>query len=103
MKVLLLVSLYCHFSLIIVQALDQIAGETPQISGVEATLLIASVLSAFCGPLLLGGQITEFLAPSAAALSAAIGIGAEYTGKVAVADGKEIAAASIQCAAEAEG
>ena len=36
-------------------------------------------------------------------VSAAIGIGAEYTGKVAVADGKEVAAAAIRCAAEAEG
>ena len=35
-------------------------------------------------------------------VSAAIGIGAEYVGKVAVADGKEVAAQSIQCAAEAE-
>jgi hypothetical protein len=62
-----------------------------------------AVLSAASGPLLLGGKITEFLAPSAAAFTAAIGIGAEYTGKVAVADGKEVAAATIQCAAEAEG
>jgi hypothetical protein len=53
--------------------------------------------------LVLGGRLTEFVAPSAAAFTAAIGIGAEYTGKVAVADGKEVAAASIQCAAEAEG
>lgn len=36
-------------------------------------------------------------------VSAAIGIGAEYAGKVAVADGKEVAAQSIQCAAESEG
>ena len=35
-------------------------------------------------------------------VSAAIGIGAEYTGKVAVADGKEVAATTLQCAAEAE-
>jgi len=33
---------------------------------------------------------------------AAVGIGAEYVGKTAVADGKEVAAISIQCAAEAE-
>jgi len=80
-----------------------VAGQRPQLSGLEATLLSLAVLSAASGPLLLGGKITEFLAPSAAAFSAAIGIGAEYTGKVAVADGKEVAAATIQCAAEAEG
>ena len=83
--------------------LDLVAGQKPQLSGLEATLLSLAVLSAASGPLLLGGKITEFLAPSAAAFTAAIGIGAEYTGKVAVADGKEVAAATIQCAAEAEG
>jgi len=36
-------------------------------------------------------------------VAASIGIGAEFVGRVAVADGKEVAAASIQCAAEAEG
>ena len=36
-------------------------------------------------------------------VAAAIGIGAEYVGGVSVADGKEVAAATIQCAAEAEG
>ena len=36
-------------------------------------------------------------------VSAAIGIGAEYVGRVAVADGKEVAASTIMCAAEAEG
>lgn len=36
-------------------------------------------------------------------VSAAIGIGAEYVGRVSVADGKEVAASTIQCAAEAEG
>lgn len=85
------------------QFLDLIAGQKPQLSALEATLLSLAVLSAASGPLVLGGKITEFLAPSAAAFAAAIGIGAEYTGKVAVADGKEVAAATIQCAAEAEG
>jgi hypothetical protein len=85
------------------QLLDNLAGQRPQLSALEAVLLSAAVLSAAGGPLLLGGHITEFLAPFAAAFTAAIGIGAEYTGKVAVADGKEIAASTIQCAAEAEG
>ena len=85
------------------QFLDLVAGQRPQLSFLEASLLSLAVLSAASGPLLLGGKITEFLAPSAAAFTAAIGIGAEYTGKVAVADGKEVAAATIQCAAEAEG
>lgn len=86
-----------------VQALDRIAAQTPQLSAWEATLLCGAVLSAVSGPVLLGGHITEFLAPASAAFCAAIGIGAEFTGKVAVADGKEVAAAAMQCAAEAEG
>jgi EF-hand domain pair len=40
--------------------------------------------------------------PTPKKVCAAIGIGAEYVGKTAVADGKEIAAISIQCSAEAE-
>lgn len=85
------------------QLLDNLAGSKPQISLLESFLLTAAVFSAASGPVLMGGHITEFLAPSAAAFTAAIGIGAEYTGKVAVADGKEVAASAIQCAAEAEG
>ena len=84
------------------QSLDRIAGQKPQLSALEVTLLSSAVLSAAFGPVLFG-QITEFLAPAAAAFSAAIGIGAEFTGKVAVADGKEVAAAALQCSAEAEG
>ena len=79
------------------------AGRRSQLSKIELLLLSGAVFSAASGPLLFGGQITEFLAPSAAAFTAAIGIGAEYSGKVAVADGKEVAAAALQCSAEAEG
>jgi hypothetical protein len=86
-----------------VQLLDTLAGQRPQLSRLEFTLLFSAVVSAATSPLLLGGHVAEFLAPSAAAFTAIIGIGAEYTGKVAVADGKEIAAATMQCSAEAEG
>lgn len=86
-----------------VQLLDVIAGEKPQLSALEFSLLATAVVSAASGPLLpLGNSLTEFLAPSAAAFCAAIGIGAEYVGKIAVADGKEVAAQTIICAAEAE-
>jgi hypothetical protein len=86
-----------------VQLLDTLAGQRPQLSALEFSLLFTAVATAATSPLLLGGHVAEFLAPSAAAFTAAIGIGAEYTGKVAVADGKEIAAATMQCSAEAEG
>lgn len=85
-----------------VQQLDRLAGQTPQLSILEFSLLTGAVLAAASGPFLMNGHVTGVLAPSAAALTAAIGIGAEYTGRVAVADGKEIAASCIQCAAEAE-
>jgi hypothetical protein len=91
------------FDICIVQLLDRLAGQKPQLSAFEFTLLSSAVLSSICSPLFLNGRLAEFIAPSAAAFTAAIGIAAEYTGKVAVADGKEVAAASIQCAAEAEG
>lgn len=87
------------------QLLDNITAEKPQISQLEITLLSLSVALAGSGPIFFtdGAKVAEVLAPACAALSAAIGIGAEYTGKVAVADGKEVAAATLQCAAEAEG
>lgn len=93
-----------RFFLTEVQLLDNITAEKPQLSRLEVTLLFSSVMAACAGPLFPDGlKIAEVLAPAAAALNAAVGIGAEYTGKVAVADGKEVAAAALQCAAEAEG
>lgn len=86
------------------QLLDNITAQKPQLSRLEITLLSFSVIAAGSGPVFFmdGAKVAEVLAPACAALSAAIGIGAEYTGKVAVADGKEVAAATLQCAAEAE-
>lgn len=116
------------------QLLDKVAGQKPQLTALELTILTTSVAAAASGPWVLGGKLTEFLAPTAAAckcrvivghsvfipgpkyprfyfdndadialVSAAIGIGAEYVGRVSVCDGKEVAAATIQCSAEAEG
>jgi len=84
-----------------VQLLDRLAGQKPQLSILEFTLLASAVTAAAVSPLI--GHLANVVAPSSAAFVAALGISAEYSGKVAVADGKEIAAASIQCAAEAEG
>lgn len=88
------------------QLLDNITAEKPQLSQLEITLLTVSVALSGSGPMFFpaeqGYKIAEVLAPACAAFSAAIGIGAEYTGKVAVADGKEVAACTLQCAAEAE-
>ncbi|CAB9521909.1 Putative calmodulin-like protein [Seminavis robusta] len=83
------------------EMLDELAGQKSQLNTLEATILAGCIAAAASGPLI-GGSLTEFVAPSAAALCAAIGVGAEYVGKTAVADGKELAAISLQCAAEAE-
>eukprot|EP00532_Pseudo-nitzschia_australis_P015235 CAMPEP_0168273078 /NCGR_PEP_ID=MMETSP0141_2-20121125/16555_1 /TAXON_ID=44445 /ORGANISM="Pseudo-nitzschia australis, Strain 10249 10 AB" /LENGTH=647 /DNA_ID=CAMNT_0008214539 /DNA_START=390 /DNA_END=2333 /DNA_ORIENTATION=+ len=85
------------------QLLDNLAGQRPQLTALELIMLSASVTAASSSPWIMGGQLTEVLPPTAAAFSAAIGIGAEYVGRVAVADGKEVAAATICCASEAEG
>lgn len=83
--------------------LDNLASLQPQLSGTEVGLLLGAVVASGIGPIAFPGtSVTEVLAPAAAAFTASITIGSEYIGRVAVADGKEIAANTIQCAAEAE-
>jgi len=84
------------------QMLDRMVIQKPQLSTLEFSLLCLSVIAAASGPFL-GGEVTSVLSPASAAFSAAIGIGAEYVGKVAVADSKEVAASALSCSAEAEG
>jgi hypothetical protein len=50
-----------------VQLLDKAAGQKPQLTALELTLLSISVAAAASGPWLVGGKLTEFLAPAAAA------------------------------------
>ncbi|KAL7545705.1 hypothetical protein ACHAWF_009058 [Thalassiosira exigua] len=83
--------------------LDNVASLQPQLSAAEVGLLLGAVVASGIGPAAFPGtSVTEVLAPAAAAFTASITIGSEYIGRVAVADGKEIAANTIQCAAEAE-
>ena len=51
----------------IVQLLDRMAGQKPQLTSLELILLSTSVMAAASGPWILGGTLTEFLAPTAAA------------------------------------
>ena len=51
-------------------------------------------------PFVLPVKLVEVLVPSMAALSAAIGLSVEYVGKTSVARGKQIAAVTLQAAAE---
>lgn len=88
-----------------VQLLDLVADDQRnQLSPWEISLLGLSVVAAALSPILFPDtpRLVEVMAPATAAFSASIGIGAEYTGKVAVANGKEVAAAAIICAAESE-
>jgi len=82
--------------------LDNVAGRTPQLTRLELTLLFSTIFVSAISPAIVSVKVVEVLVPSMAALSAAVGISAEYVGKVAVSNGKEIAALAIQAAAEAE-
>ena len=81
--------------------LDDVAGQTQLTSGI--LLLATSVAMSAISPSMFSIKVVEVLVPSMAALSAAVGISAEYVGRVAVSNGKEIAALAMQAAAEAEG
>lgn len=89
-----------------VQLLDSVADDQRnQLSVWEFVCLGLSVTVAAAAPIMFpdSPRLVEVVAPATAAFSASIGIGAEYSGKVAVANGKEVAAAAIICAAESEG
>eukprot|EP00560_Eucampia_antarctica_P009720 CAMPEP_0197829402 /NCGR_PEP_ID=MMETSP1437-20131217/5845_1 /TAXON_ID=49252 ORGANISM="Eucampia antarctica, Strain CCMP1452" /NCGR_SAMPLE_ID=MMETSP1437 /ASSEMBLY_ACC=CAM_ASM_001096 /LENGTH=456 /DNA_ID=CAMNT_0043431041 /DNA_START=61 /DNA_END=1428 /DNA_ORIENTATION=+ len=86
--------------------LDSVADDQRnQLSLWEFLCLGLAVTTAAAAPIMFpdSPRLVEVVAPATAAFSASIGIGAEYTGKVAVANGKEVAAAAIICAAESEG
>ena len=72
-------------------------GSRPRVSVGEGALLGTSVALSTASPLLFGEKVIELLVPSAALLIAAVGVSAEYGGRVATANGKEIAAASLRC------
>jgi len=83
--------------------LDNLVSSKITLSKTEFSLLFGAIITSGMGPIAFPGtSVTELLAPAAAAFTASITIGSEYLGRVAVADGKEIAANTIQCAAEAE-
>eukprot|EP01035_Chromulina_nebulosa_P020004 gene20004-25977_t len=85
-----------------VDFLDEVATRTPQLTKLEFAVLFSSVLVSAISPSILSVKIVEVIVPSMAALAASVGISAEYVGKVAVSNGKEISALAIQAAAEAE-
>lgn len=82
--------------------LDEAADTATSLSPVETVVLSSTVAIAFFSPYLLSAKVVELLVPAMSTLSAAVGFSAEYLGKVAVSQGKEIAATTLQAAAEAE-
>lgn len=81
---------------------DDLASRTPQLTTFEIAILLTTISLSALSPFFLDIEIIEFLVPSLAALSASVGISAEYIGKIAVSNGKELAALAIVAAAEAE-
>lgn len=82
--------------------LDSVVGGKAQLSGTEFIILAGCAATAGLSPFLFSLKVTEVLVPSCAALSAAVGVSAEYVGRTSVSNGKEIAAVTVQAAAEAE-
>lgn len=82
--------------------LDDVTSSRSQLTNTELFVLTSTVAVAAGSPFVLPVKLVEVLVPSMAALSAAIGLSAEYVGKTSVAKGKEIAAVTLQAAAEAE-
>ena len=85
-----------------VDMLDQAVASKPKLSASSVLILGSTVFISATAPFLLTEKLVEFLVPSMSALCAAVGLSAEYRGKVEVARGKEIAAITLQAAAEAE-
>lgn len=60
------------------QELDTVVGRTPQLSLSELLILGTTVVVTAASPYLVSTKVTELLVPAMAAVSAAIGISAEY-------------------------
>ena len=82
--------------------LDEAVGPKAQLTTLEASLLASMVATAGLCPFLCPPETVEVVVPSAAAVCTFMGLSSEFAGKVAVADGKEIASLTIRAAAEAE-
>lgn len=82
--------------------LDYVAGENVKLTETEMLLLATMTFVSFSSPLFFTTEVVELIIPTMAALAAALGLTFEYVGKVAVAGGKEVAATSLQVAAESE-
>ena len=84
------------------EALDADAAARPRVSSGEAAALAASVSAAAAAPFLENPALAELGVPAAALVVAAVGVAAEYGGRVATATAKEVAAVALRTASEAE-
>ena len=85
-----------------IDELDAESGRKPQLSPVEGIVLLSTIGVAGGGAFALSAKVLEVLIPACALLVAAIGVSAEYSGRVATFSGKEVAAMSLKAASEAE-
>ncbi|KAJ1444700.1 hypothetical protein M885DRAFT_552270 [Pelagophyceae sp. CCMP2097] len=85
-----------------IDQLDVLAGSKPRLTIAEGVLLFGSVVISGLSPGLAPEKVLEVLIPSLALLVASIGVSAEYGGRVATANAKEVAAKCLQSTAEAE-
>lgn len=83
--------------------IDQQIGQKPRLTPGEGLTLVASAALAASSPMLWSEKVVEVLIPGCALLVAAIAVQAEYTGRVATANGKQVAAVSLRAAMESEG
>ena len=81
---------------------EEIKGKSLKWSKSQSMLLLGSVAVSICSPLLLAVEVVEYLVPAMTAVAAAIGAKAEFDGKIAIANAREIASASVKAAAETE-
>ena len=84
------------------ESLDADAAARPRVSTGEAAALATSVAAAAAAPFLENPAMAELGVPAAALVVAAVGVAAEYGGRVATATAKEVAAVALRTASEAE-
>lgn len=83
-------------------SLDERVAREPQLASTELAVLAIAVGASAASPIFFSTKIVELIAPAMAALAATIGVSAEYSGRMTSAEGKEVAAVTLQAAAEAE-
>lgn len=85
-----------------IDLIDEQVGRKPRLGPAEGLTLAASAALAAAGPVIWSEKVVEVLIPGCALLVAAIGVSAEYVGRVATASGMEVAATSMRAAVESE-